>query len=96
VEFLTAFVLTVPPGTPDQAVEQAGAREAERARELAGQGHLVRLWRMPGEGQALGLWRARDAAEMRSIVESLPLYDWMTVQTTLLTPHPDDPAIADG
>lgn len=96
MEFLTSFVLAVPPGTPDQAVEDAMAHEAERATELAGQGHLLRLWRLPGKGQALGLWRARDAAEMRSILESLPLYAWMTVQTTPLTSHPHDPAIADG
>ena len=31
---------------------------------------------------------------MQAIVESLPLYDWMSVQTTPLTPHPSDPALA--
>jgi muconolactone delta-isomerase len=52
----------------------------------------VRLWRLPGESRALGLWRAGDAAEMQAILESLPLYSWMTVQTTPLSPHPSDPA----
>src|SRR5690348_17312854 len=47
--------------------------------------------RVCGPG-ALGLWRARDAAEMQAIMESLPLYPWMTVGTTPLTPHPSDPA----
>ena len=70
------------------------AREAERAHELAGQGRLVRLWVLPGQGRALGLWRARDAAQMQAILESLPLYAWMSVQTTPLTQHPSDPAIA--
>jgi muconolactone delta-isomerase len=45
-------------------VDDAQAREAERAHELAGQGHLVRLWVLPGQGRALGLWRAQDPAEM--------------------------------
>jgi muconolactone delta-isomerase len=45
-------------------------------------------------GRAIGLWRARDAAEMQAILESLPLYAWMIVQTTPLTQHPSDPAIA--
>ncbi len=94
MEFLTAFVLTVPPGTPAAAVNDATAREAERAQELSRQGRLLRLWRLPGEGQTLSLWRVRDAAEMRSILESLPLYAWMAVQTTPLMPHPDDPANA--
>ena len=94
-EFLTAFATTVPDGTPAQTVEEVEAREAVSAKELAGQGHLLRLWRLPAgddEGDALGLWRAADAAEMAAIVESLPLYAWMTVRTTPLTPHPSDPA----
>jgi muconolactone delta-isomerase len=93
VEFLTTFTITVPEGTPDQAVDDTEAREAERARELAGQGHLLRLWLLPGEGRSLGLWRARDAAEMQAILKSLPLDAWMSVATTPLTLHPSDPAI---
>ena len=94
-EFLTTFTLTIPEGTPRPVVDDADAREAQSARELAGQGHLLRLWRLPAgdsQGDALGLWRAADAAEMAAIVESLPLYAWMTVRTTPLTPHPSDPA----
>jgi muconolactone delta-isomerase len=92
-EFFTTFALTVPAGTPDQAVAEAEADEAERARELAAQGHLARLWKLPGEGRALGLWRARGAAEIQAILASLPLSAWMSVETTPLTPHPSDPAI---
>jgi muconolactone delta-isomerase len=91
-EFLVTFTTAVPAGTPDEAVADAEAREADRARELADQGHLLRLWRLPGEGRVLGLYRARDAAEMQAILESLPLYAWMGVQTTPLSRHPSDPA----
>jgi muconolactone delta-isomerase len=93
-EFLTAFTISVPEGTPAQAVEDRKAREAERAKELAGQGNLTRLWALPGPGRALGLWRASDAAQMHAILKSLPLDAWMTVETTPLTPHPSDPALA--
>jgi muconolactone delta-isomerase len=93
-EFLTTFTTAIPQGIPGQAVDDAQAREAERAHELAGQRRLVRLWVLPGQGRALGLWRARDAAEMQTILESLPLYAWMIVQTTPLTQHPSEPAIA--
>jgi len=91
-EFLTTFIVTVPAGTPDRPVDDAKAREAERTRELAKQGHLIRLWTLPGQGQALGLWRAADAAEMRAIVETLPLNAWMTTEITPLAQHPSDPA----
>jgi muconolactone delta-isomerase len=90
-EFLTTFTITIPDGTPEQAVEQTEAAEAARARELAGQGHLERLWVL-GPGRTLGLWRALDPAEMQAILKSLPLDAWMDVETTQLTEHPSDPA----
>jgi muconolactone delta-isomerase len=97
VEFLTAFTIAVPEGTPEPTVRDTKAREAQRAHELVQQGHLRRLWTPPaepGEWRTLGLWRAGDAAELDAILESLPLYGWMTVQTTPLAEHPNDPAIA--
>jgi muconolactone delta-isomerase len=93
-EFLIVMAITVPECTPAHVVEDTTAREAKRARELAGQGHLVRLWALPGKPgcrRTLGLWRAHDAANMVAILESLPLYGWMTVGTTPLTAHPNDP-----
>jgi muconolactone delta-isomerase len=95
-EFLTTFTLTIPAGTASQDGDATTAREADRARELAGQGHLRRLWTLPGEGHSLGLWQAHDTAGMQAILASLPLYAWMSVQTTPLTPHPNDPALTHG
>lgn len=92
-EFLTTFTITVPDGTPGQAVRDSEAREAERARDLAAQGHLERLWTL-GPGRVLGLWRAATPAEMQVILKSLPLDPWMSVETTPLTEHPSDPPVA--
>jgi muconolactone delta-isomerase len=92
-EFLTTFTISVPEGTPAQAVEDTEAREARRAKELAGQGHLLRLWRLPGRSRGLGLWNAASPAEMQAILKSLPLDRWMTVETTPLSQHPSDPAL---
>jgi muconolactone delta-isomerase len=93
-EFLATFTITIPESTPGQAVQDAETGEADRARELARQGHLSRLWKLPGQGRVLGLWQARDLAEMRAIVASLPLDPWMTTKITQLTPHPSDPVRA--
>ena len=94
-EFLTAFTLVIPEGTPDAVADDTNAREAVRAGELASEGHLLRLWRLPPGGPgALGLWRARDADEMQAIVRSLPLDAWMTTEITPLTTHPSDPVLA--
>jgi muconolactone delta-isomerase len=93
-EFLTTFTRAVPPGTPDEAVRDADAGEAERAAELGRQGHLLRLWQVPSQGNSLGQWRAADPAEMQALLKTLPLDPYMTVDTTPLTPHPSDPAAA--
>jgi muconolactone delta-isomerase len=93
-EFLVTFTLAVPPGTPDQTVQDTKAREAQAAQALAGQGHLLRLWALPGAGHTLGLYQARDTAQIETILTSLPLAPWMTTSTVPLAPHPSDPAIA--
>ena len=90
-EFLSTFTETVPAGVPKQAVDKTRSQEAARAHELAKEGHLLRLWTLPGESRALGLWRAQDAAEMQTILQSLPLAHWMTVEVTPLSAHPNDP-----
>ncbi len=94
-EFLVTFTPAVPDGTGQQDLAQAATREAGRAAELADEGHLVRLWALPavhGVRPALGLWRAGTGAEMTAILESLPLRQFQTTQTTPLTAHPSDPA----
>jgi muconolactone delta-isomerase len=94
-EFLISMNIAVPAGLSEAAVAQTAAREADRARELAGQGNLLRLWALPaepGRWHTLGLWSASTPSGMQEIVAALPQYDWMTANTTPLTPHPSDPA----
>ncbi|MFB7168901.1 muconolactone Delta-isomerase family protein [Streptomyces sp. NBC_00401] len=90
-EFLVAFAPASPWDATSQAMRDATAAEAVSAKALAGQGHLMRLWNTPGEGHALGLWRARDATEMQTVLDSLPLAPWLSMKTTPLSEHPSDP-----
>jgi muconolactone delta-isomerase len=94
-EFLVTFTPSAPGGTSAKAVEQATASEAKSAAERGQQGRLIRLWVLPAErgvSSALGLWRADGATEMAAILRALPLYPYLTIETTPLTPHPSDPA----
>ena len=91
LEFFTTLSLTIPPGEPTQLVEDRRAGEARRTAELAAQGHLRRLWTLPAPGRSLGLWRAADRPEMEGILASLPLAEWLTVDTVPLARHPNDP-----
>lgn len=91
-EFLTTFVVILPPGTSPADVDAMTAREAERTRELAGEGRLIRLWTLAGQGRNLGHWQAADRRAMQDILDSLPMADWLAVETVPLTRHPSDPA----
>ena len=94
MEYLTDMVTTVPEGTSSTQVDKVREAEALRAAELAKAGHLIRLWRpplKPGEWRSLGLFRATNEAELRQILDTLPLHIWMNVTVTPLTPHSNDP-----
>jgi muconolactone delta-isomerase len=94
-EFFTTFTVTIPDDADPVEVKDLQAREADRTHELGEQGRLVRLWMLPpipGSWRALGLWRAEDAGQMASILTSLPMDRWMTIETTPLSEHPSDPA----
>ena len=94
MEYLVELVTTVPEGTSSAKVDELRSAEAMRAAELVKAGHLVRLWRPPlklGEWRSIGLFRAADEAELRQVLDSLPLHVWMKVTITPLNPHPNDP-----
>ncbi|HUA40063.1 MAG TPA: muconolactone Delta-isomerase family protein [Streptosporangiaceae bacterium] len=98
MEYLVEMTTHVRAGTPQEAIDDVRSREAARSRELAAQGHLLRLWRpplQPGEWRTLGLFAAADEGELEQVLASMPLRIWRTDQVTPLSPHPNDPAIAD-
>ncbi len=99
-EFLTMLTLTVPEGTPDQAVERP---EGARSRYALANWLTKDGWSgsgrhptNPAQWRTLGLWSARDSAGLTATLESLPLHVWMTVESTPLTPHPNDPVLGAG
>jgi muconolactone delta-isomerase len=99
MEFLVDMVTTVPDGTTDEEVGAIRTREAARSRELAAQGRLLRLWRPPldaGEWRTWGLFQAANAAELESVLSSMPLRVWRHDTVTPLTAHPSDPGSGDG
>jgi muconolactone delta-isomerase len=99
MEFLVGFEINVPDGTPEPEVSDRENAEASVAAELAQQGHLVRVWRVAaaaGGPTVLGLYRARSEAQLDGLLRALPLYDWMRVTVTPLSPHPNDPAATEA
>ncbi|HEX3974818.1 MAG TPA: muconolactone Delta-isomerase family protein [Solirubrobacteraceae bacterium] len=94
MEFLVAFAVTVPEGTPSADVVAREEAEAAAAGQLIRQGHLIRLWKRPlasGGTRPLGLYRADSQEQLDGLLGALPLADWMDLEVTPLQPHPNDP-----
>ena len=94
MEYLIDFTIDIPNGTPATDVDRRAQAEADRVDALANEGHVLRVWRpQPEDGRwrAIGLYRADDEAELNAILETLPLYPWMTIDVRALAPHPNDP-----
>jgi muconolactone D-isomerase len=96
-EFLVEFEPEVPDGTPEAEVEQRTRAEESAAARLVDQGHLLRLWHrsaVPDDKTIIGIYAADSEAELDSLMQALPLADWMQIKITPLAPHPNDPALA--
>jgi len=97
MEYLVDFITDVPEGTPATEIDRRSRAEAERVGALAKEGRVLRVWRpKPEDGRwrATGLYRADSEAELNAILETLPLYPWMTIDVRALAAHPNDPASA--
>jgi muconolactone delta-isomerase len=95
MEFLVAFALDIPAGTPKSEISDRERAEAAATVKLADAGHLVRVWKAgvaEGETAIIGLYRADSVAQLDGLLRGLPLADWMQVNVTPLEPHPNDPA----
>ncbi len=96
MEFLVEFDVHVPAGATESEVNCREGAEASAAAKLADEGHLVRLWKPPAtadESKSLGLYQADGEAQLDSLLDALPLRDWMQVTVTPLEQHPNDPAV---
>jgi muconolactone D-isomerase len=95
MDFLVQFDVDVPDGTPETEVADRQAAEASAAAKLGEDGHLLRVWNAPvgpATSTVLGLYRAESESALNSLLQALPLYDWMRIKVTPLAPHPNDPA----
>lgn len=95
-EYFTWFTFKIPEDAAPAAVQARTEGEARRTAELASEGGLLRLWMLPGDGLALGLWNATNLDDVEAMLDSLPLIDWLEVDSTPLSVHPSDPAQASG
>src|SRR4029078_12426186 len=98
MEFLVAFALDIPAGTPKSEISDREHAEAAATAKLADEGHLVRVWRSGAQGETtiVGLYRADSQTQVDGLIGALPLADWMHVNGPPLEAHPNDPAEREG
>jgi muconolactone D-isomerase len=89
LEFLVTTELRPITGIDPAEVKRLYVQERQRGFELFAQGSIRQIWRVPGAPyRTVSIRVAPDVATLQADLESLPLFDWLTIQVTPLTPHP--------
>jgi muconolactone D-isomerase len=88
VEFLVEIRVELPGAMPVEEREPLLAAELARGHELKAAGKIKAIWRVPGGIHNVGVWEALDATELHELLESLPVYPWMSAEVTALAQHP--------
>ena len=85
MQFLTLSKRRDDATAPDEKTITA---EVRRARALYSQGNIRQLWhRADGPGASV-LWEAENEAELRQMLESLPLFQAAFVEVTIIPLRP--------
>lgn len=66
------------------------AEEKERALELQRSGVWPHLWRVVGEYSNISVFDVGSGDELHTLLSSLPLFPYMTIEVTPLATHPSD------
>jgi len=88
MEFLVSIKVEVPQDFPASNFEELLVMERLRGQELKAQGSIERIWRVPGTRNNVGIWKAADASELHSLLSSLPIFAFMTIEIIPLAVHP--------
>jgi muconolactone D-isomerase len=88
MEFLVSIKVEVPQDFLASNFEELLVMERLRGQELKAQGSIERIWRVPGTRNNVGIWKAADASELHSLLSSLPIFAFMTIEIIPLAVHP--------
>ena len=89
MEALVHLTTVMPSSMPKREWDEILAAEHESATKLVESGTIKSIWRVPGGGwKNVGIWEAADATELQALIESLPMYPWLTAEVTPLARHP--------
>lgn len=88
MEFLVRTELHLPPGLDPAEKDRLFALERARGFELKRSGAIDRIWRLPGAPfQSISIRTAPDVDSLQADLQSLPMFDWLSIQVTALASH---------
>ena len=82
--------VAIPPDLDPVVRDELVATEKARALELQRSGVWPHLWRIVGRYSNISVFDVPSNDELHSILSSLPLYPFMTIQVMPLATHPSD------
>jgi muconolactone D-isomerase len=89
LEFLVTTELRQVVGIDPAELKGLYVAERQRGFDLFASGAIKQIWRIPGAPfRTVSIRTAPDVAQLQADLESLPLFDWLTIDVTPLTPHP--------
>lgn len=88
MEFLVRTELHLPLGLDPAEKDRLFAEERARGFELKRAGAIDRIWRIPGAPfQSISIRSAVDVDTLQADLQSLPLFDWLSIEVTALASH---------
>jgi muconolactone D-isomerase len=89
LEFLVTTELRPVTGIAPDELKRLYTEERQRGFDLFASGAIKQMWRVPGAPyRTVSIRVAPDIARLQADIESLPLFDWLKIEVTPLTPHP--------
>ena len=86
--FHVTMTVKIPRDIDQAEIKAIREQEHQRASDLQQQGKWLHLWRVVGQFANVSIFKVDSPGELHSILESLPLYPFMTVAVTALCQHP--------
>ncbi len=86
--FKVEMDITIPPGFAPDALERLKAAEKARFQELQRAGTWRHIWRVVGRYANVSIFDVQSNTELHDILNTLPLYPFMTITVTPLCRHP--------
>lgn len=89
LEFLVTTELRPIVGMDPAELKRLYVAERQRGFDLFAAGAIKQIWRIPGAPyRTVSIRTAPDVATLQADLESLPLFSWLIIEVTPLTPHP--------